>query len=345
MTAWRIASALMLTTVLGGCHPFEHDWDSSSNTPPSGLAGRWEGTWTSDANGHTGGLRAIITAKPDGKYHVQYHATYKLVLLPLQFGMDIDMSPTKIGDHWEFAGEEDLGCCLGKYTYKGHATDKEFVSNYDTKFDRGTFRMARPVRDASEKRSASAPTLLGSVADQFVLCADVSPSSDKPEIGKPASAPALKDLVSSKDVRLSDFAGKTVVVCFQAVVCGVVDRHQKPLAELAAHYADKGVVVLTVFSNDGETEAEIRDFAKEKKLAYPVLRDAGHVWADRFGATHTPQFLVIDAKGVWRYSGAFRDNAGEAHYLTDALEAVLAGKEPPVAKTKAYGCKIDRKEK
>ena len=49
------------------------------------------------------------------------------------------------------------------------------------------------------------------------------------------------------------------------------------------------------------------------------------------------------------YHGAFdnNQNAGYAtkHYLTDALDSVLAGKTVPVAEIRAFGCAIKREAK
>ena len=58
----------------------------------------------------------------------------------------------------------------------------------------------------------------------------------------------------------------------------------------------------------------------------------------------TPHVFVFDAARKLRYAGAI-DNSERIqhvtkHYLRDALDALLAGKEPPVAQTKVVGCSI-----
>lgn len=71
--------------------------------------------------------------------------------------------------------------------------------------------------------------------------------------------------------------------------------------------------------------------------------------ADKFGATVTPETYVIDASGVIRYHGSIDDAQNVARVTTQrlrlALDAVLAGKEPPQTETKAFGCSIKRASK
>jgi len=70
------------------------------------------------------------------------------------------------------------------------------------------------------------------------------------------------------------------------------------------------------------------------------------VTADRFGATVTPEAFVIDSAGVVRYHGSIDDSQNERRVgtqrLRSALDAVLAGRPPAQAETKAFGCSIKR---
>jgi thiol-disulfide isomerase/thioredoxin len=56
----------------------------------------------------------------------------------------------------------------------------------------------------------------------------------------------------------------------------------------------------------------------------------------------TPHVFVFDATRKLRYAGAIDDSERvqhvKKHYLRDALDALLAGKEPPVTQTKVVGC-------
>ncbi|MCC7171975.1 MAG: redoxin domain-containing protein, partial [Planctomycetes bacterium] len=84
------------------------------------------------------------------------------------------------------------------------------------------------------------------------------------------------------------------------------------------------------------------------KMSFPVYADHGNKVADLFGAQHTPHCFVIDQKGVLRYVGGLDDdpqgNKGDAtkQYVRDAIDALLAGKEPAVKESKPYGCGVKR---
>jgi mono/diheme cytochrome c family protein len=85
-------------------------------------------------------------------------------------------------------------------------------------------------------------------------------------------------------------------------------------------------------------------------LPFPVVRDAGHAVADRFGATRTPEAFVLDRGRVVRYRGRIddqytvagrRDRPGRRD-LAAALEDLLAGRPVATPHAPATGCVIDR---
>jgi hypothetical protein len=133
---------------IGGC-AYESRWNAAGKepVPADQITGRWEGTWKSDANGHSGGLRCIVTRAEDGNYLADFKATYGWVFT---FGYQMKMN-VKAADGTTrhsvvyFTGEEDLGWLAGgKYQYDGRAGPTEFFCNYKSKDDRGTFQLVRP---------------------------------------------------------------------------------------------------------------------------------------------------------------------------------------------------------
>jgi thioredoxin-like negative regulator of GroEL len=67
--------------------------------------------------------------------------------------------------------------------------------------------------------------------------------------------------------------------------------------------------------------------------------------ARQFGATRTPEVFLFDRDRTLRYHGAPDDNfedpaAVTHHHLRDAIEALLAGREPAAATTAPRGCTI-----
>lgn len=138
---------LAATFSLGGCSTFERDWRDAALTPrlQDDLAGRWEGTWRSEVNGHNDQLRAVIATGSNGVYSTRFHARYKKGILRFSFGYSVDLHVRQTNDTYQFHGEADLGWLAGGlYRYEGSATGTNFLSTYGCKYDRGTFQMTRP---------------------------------------------------------------------------------------------------------------------------------------------------------------------------------------------------------
>ena len=140
------ALAMLLSLVfLAGCSSFDHDWDAAAGVKPAGptdITGRWQGTWASDADGHTGGLRCLITQTNEHLYHARYAATYGGML---HFNYEMDLTADQKFDWVTFDGSADLGALAGgEYQYEGRANSEKFYARYRSDEDRGQFNMTRP---------------------------------------------------------------------------------------------------------------------------------------------------------------------------------------------------------
>ena len=82
----------------------------------------------------------------------------------------------------------------------------------------------------------------------------------------------VKD-IAGKDVRLSQYKGKVVLVNFWATWCVPCRVEIPALSALYRDYKDRGFVVLGV-SVDSEVSA-VKPFARVMKMNYPVLIGAG----------------------------------------------------------------------
>src|SRR6187455_1510811 len=145
---------------------------------------------------------------------------------------------------------------------------------------------------------------------------------------------------------LAEFADKkAVVVAFLGVECPLAKQYAVRLAELSAKYEPRGVAFLALDPNEQDGATAIGHAAKAAKILFPFGKDVGNAIADRFGAERTPEVFVLDGKRGIVYRGRVDDQFGvgyqrpqpTAQYLKDALEAVLAGKAPAIAKTEAVG--------
>ncbi len=175
------------------------------------------------------------------------------------------------------------------------------------------------------------------------------------EVGKAAPAFTLTG-ADGKTYKLSDFAGKTVVLewfCSTCPVSGNGERSywgsgnaKKVLAGVKA--ADSDAVYLTIDStkdgHDGKTTQEIgkADVAviAESGQTVPVLIDADGAVGHAYGAKTTPHVFVIDPKGNVAYIGAPMSADGETDYITNAVTAIKAGKPVEPTTTKNKGCAI-----
>ncbi len=166
------------------------------------------------------------------------------------------------------------------------------------------------------------------------------------KLGAKIAAFTLPD-ASGKPRTVGNWDGsKATVLIYVATRCPVSNAYNERMAAIADTYGPKGVRVFGINSNKAETLSEIAEHAKANKLDFPILKDQGHVIADRFGAECTPQVYVVNAAGTLVYTGQVDDNqnASQVHHsgLKDALNNIIAGQPVAVSETRAFGCSIKR---
>lgn len=167
-------------------------------------------------------------------------------------------------------------------------------------------------------------------------------------------APAWKGLAGVDDKRhsLSDLKkAKLVVVAFIANRCPMAKMYEPRFKAFAKQYRSKGVqfVAISVSRSPADSLEKMRVQAKTSGYAFPYLHDPSQNIGRKYGATNTPHFFVLDEKRRIAYMGAFDDNRDpakvEQHYLQDAVDALLAGKQPEITETRQFGCEIEYLEK
>jgi peroxiredoxin len=157
--------------------------------------------------------------------------------------------------------------------------------------------------------------------------------------------------VDDHEVTIAGVAGKHgTLVLFTCNACPWVKRWQDRIATLGNTYSKRGVGVIAINSNDPAAVADdgfeqMKQRAKDMHFTFSYVVDATSQVARAFGATRTPEAFLFDAKGKLVYHGTIDDNAEKPadvteHYLRDALEALVGGKDIPIKETKALGCSI-----
>jgi len=154
--SFLVFAALVVVSAVS-CSTFERDWTARRRvaTAPDSFVGCWEGTWTSAHNGHTGGLRAIVTPLAGGRFDVRYHATYDILVASLSFEYGLPVVVVRDGDALRFQGSADLGWYAGgEYSYDGTCRRGVLRSEYRAAIDHGVFELRRPVGPAAARSVA-----------------------------------------------------------------------------------------------------------------------------------------------------------------------------------------------
>lgn len=134
---------------------------------------------------------------------------------------------------------------------------------------------------------------------------------------------------------------KAVVILFTSAVCPYASYFADHVRDLSQAYGPQGVLFVGVNSNNWESREEVAEHARERGFSFPMIKDEGHAIADLLGADRTPEAYLVDSEGTLRYRGWVKSKQ-ESPDLKRAIEAVLQGRAVPRARTKAFGCAVDR---
>jgi len=178
--------------------------------------------------------------------------------------------------------------------------------------------------DSSRDGSTNAPTAPSA--------AKTSPRQSNPQTQPAVATPsspenALTDeqrntvmtTLDGKQLKLSDFEGKVVILNVWATWCGPCRKEIPDFIKIQEDYKGRGVEVLGVTSEDERnTEESVREFVKEYKINYKV------VWVDQAGwgayllpSGAIPQTYVIGQDG--RLLKKFRGYSPQVAVLARAI--------------------------
>lgn len=166
-----------------------------------------------------------------------------------------------------------------------------------------------------------------------------------------APCPAF-DLPGTDDKHhsLASFTSELLVVMVSCNHCPYVIAYEPRVVALANEYAAKGASFVAVNANDATRYPDdgmqpMKARAAERAFPFPYVRDDSQGFVRALGARFTPEVFVFDRARKLRYHGRIDDNHRDlqkvtSHDLRRALDALLAGSEPPVTETVAFGCSV-----
>lgn len=170
------------------------------------------------------------------------------------------------------------------------------------------------------------------------------------ELGLPAPDFALPD-TDGKTVRLSDFAGKPLLVMFLCNHCPYVKHIANDLSQITAKYTQKGIAVVAISSNDvanypEDSPANMRIEKRNRGYQFPYLFDESQAVARAYEAACTPDFFLYDSAHRLVYRGQFDDarpgngKAITGKDLTAAVDALVNGRPPLAEQRPSMGCNV-----
>ena len=166
--------------------------------------------------------------------------------------------------------------------------------------------------------------------------------------------------VDGRDWSLRDFSdSKLLLVIFTCNHCPTAQYYEERIKTLVRDYRERGVGVVAIMPNDPKSVrldelawADMNDSFEEMKVRardanfnFPYLYEGDEKGISRaYGPAVTPHAFIFDEQRKLRFVGAIDNSERVAgvtkHYVRDALDALLASREPAVAQTKVVGCSV-----
>jgi peroxiredoxin len=166
--------------------------------------------------------------------------------------------------------------------------------------------------------------------------------------------------IDGKTHTLAEYKGaKLLMVAFLSNHCPSSHAAEGRMKQLIAETKGQGLVFVAInpnnpkglsldelgYSKYNDSFEDMKKYAKDQGFDFPYLYDGEtQAVAHAYGCLATPHVFLFDAEQKLRYKGHFDDSEyadpATVHSpdARHAVEALLAGKEVPVAVTKPHGC-------
>jgi hypothetical protein len=169
--------------------------------------------------------------------------------------------------------------------------------------------------------------------------------------GKPAPEVPTTPLIGARgeplDARSMARDAPLTVLVFFSPDCHVLDVHEPRLRALFDAYHPRGVQFFMVDSEvRGSLERDTTE-ARRRGYPFPILGDRGAKLANALGAEYATYAVVFDDHARVRYRGGIDTDKSQVHddatpYLKNALDDLLADREPRVTEGETLGCALQK---
>jgi peroxiredoxin len=178
-------------------------------------------------------------------------------------------------------------------------------------------------------------------------------------IGSPLPAFSLPGIDGKTYTDKSFAKADILVLVFTCAHCPTAQAYQERIKKLVVDYKPKNVTLVAInpnhadsvrldelaYSDVSDSFAEMQERAKQEKFNFVWLDDGPkQELSHKVGPVATPHVFIFDKARKLRFEGRIDDSERESlatkHDTRAALDALLAGREPPVTATRVFGCSV-----
>jgi peroxiredoxin len=176
-------------------------------------------------------------------------------------------------------------------------------------------------------------------------------------IGMKAPDFANLPATDGKSYSMSDFKEDVLVLVFLANHCPWVRGGEHDLIQTVDAFKGKSVRFVAIGVNLRSEDVLPAMKARASQIAYnfTYLHDPSQEIGRKLGATHTPEYFVLNKQRHIVYNGLLTNSPAvmeggspryvngepKEFYVRDAINAVLSGSPVPVAETRSQGCTVE----
>lgn len=137
---------------------------------------------------------------------------------------------------------------------------------------------------------------------------------------------------------------RAAAVLFWSGVCSHCQRYDAYLSGFAGRHPE--IALLVIACREGESAADVRQVATERRLDFPILMDAGRALAHGWQVQQTPRVFLVTPQLEVVYQGAidnftYPEDPEHAPYLETAIGEHLAGKPVSRSESPSFGCPVE----